>query len=147
MPSSSTVGCRHTKAPISCPCDVTFQGDDRAKTIQTYGLNVYELQPAGVERQFSGAGVAILDNDSGAENLTFRNTSQDRPYEFVFLDCKLTSDRNSWIGPDGLPANQHKHPMADLGCPRLPCGSVAYINCWIGDDNRPAGWGQLETYR
>jgi pectinesterase len=67
------------QGPIHLPKSkpkVTFEGEDAATTIVTYGLNVYEILE-GQSRQFSGTGVVILGDDFRAEKITFRNTSGD----------------------------------------------------------------------
>jgi pectinesterase len=91
-----------------------------------------------------GSATAVFDHceihSRNGGHVTAASTPQDQPYGFVFLDCKLIGDSRPWIAPDGKPANQRKHPMADLGRPWRPYASVAYINCWMGDHIKPAGW-------
>ncbi len=91
-----------------------------------------------------GSATAVFQNceihSKNGGHVTAANTPRDQPFGFVFLGCQLTGDPNPWIAPDGTPANQRDHPMADLGRPWRPYASVAYINCWMGDHINPAGW-------
>jgi pectinesterase len=91
-----------------------------------------------------GSATAVFDHceihsrDGG--HITAANTPQDQPYGFVFMDCKLTGDTNPWVGPEGIPVNTKSKPIADLGRPWRPYASVTYLNCWMGDHIKPAGW-------
>lgn len=91
-----------------------------------------------------GSATAVFDHceihSRNGGHVTAASTPEDRPYGFVFLDCRLTGDSQPWINPGGTPANPSAHPMADLGRPWRPYASVAYINCWLGDQIKPAGW-------
>ena len=91
-----------------------------------------------------GSGTAVFDHceihSRNGGHVTAANTPQDRPYGFVFLNCRLTGDSIPWVGPEGKPANESAHPMADLGRPWRPFASVAYIHCWMGDHIKPEGW-------
>lgn len=57
--------------------NVTFEGEDAAKTILTYAFNTNEQNPPGVGQQYKGTGVVILGDDFHAINITFQNTSGD----------------------------------------------------------------------
>lgn len=91
-----------------------------------------------------GSGTAVFDrcevHSRNGGHVTAASTPQDRPFGFVFLNCKLTGDPQPWINADGIPVNTNSAPMADLGRPWRPYGSVAYINCWMGDHIKPEGW-------
>lgn len=91
-----------------------------------------------------GSGTAVFDHceihSRNGGHVTAANTPEDHPYGFVFLNCRLTGDSTPWIDPEGKPANENAHPMADLGRPWRPYASVAYIHCWMGDHIKPEGW-------
>src|SRR5262249_10365031 len=73
--------------------------------------------------------------------VTAASTPEDKPFGFVFLDCKLTGDPAPWVDPtNGVAANARKNPLADLGRPWRPYASVAYIRCEMGDHINPVGW-------
>jgi len=56
--------------------------------------------------------------------VTAASTPQEKPFGYVFLDCKLTGDGS----------------RAFLGRPWRPYGAVAFLRCQIGDHIQPAGW-------
>jgi pectinesterase len=56
---------------------VTFEGVDALKTVLTFGYNMNEENPRGVERRYWGVGVVVLGDDFRAEKVTFQNTSGD----------------------------------------------------------------------
>ena len=94
-----------------------------------------------------GSATAVFDrceiHSKNGGHVTAANTPKDRPYGFVFLDCKLTGDAQPWIDPQGVAANTNKDgsvSKADLGRPWRPYASVTYINCEMGDHIRPDGW-------
>jgi pectinesterase len=74
-------------------------------------------------------------------HITAANTPEDRPFGFVFLNCRLTGDPAPWVNPtnSGFPKST-KVPMADLGRPWRPYASVTYLNCEMGDHIKPEGW-------
>jgi len=80
----------------------------------------------------------IVSRNGG--HVTAASTPKNRPYGFVFLNCKLTGDPQPWVSPAGVPANTNQAPMADLGRPWRPYASVAYLNCELGDHIKAAGW-------
>ena len=74
-------------------------------------------------------------------HVTAANTPQDKPFGFVFLDCKLTSDPMPWVNPTNTAvATLSTKAMADLGRPWRAYASVTYLNCWMGDHIKPEGW-------
>lgn len=91
-----------------------------------------------------GSATAVFDHceihSKNGGHVTAANTPQDKPFGFVFMDCKLTGDAQPWIAPDGVPANTNSTPMADLGRPWRPYANVAYINCWMEGHIKPEGW-------
>jgi pectinesterase len=91
-----------------------------------------------------GSATAVFDHceihSRNGGHVTAASTPQDQPYGFVFMDCKLTGDPQPWMSPEGIPANTNSAPVADLGRPWRPYASVAYVNCWMGDHIKPAGW-------
>jgi pectinesterase len=75
--------------------------------------------------------------------VTAANTPADKPYGFVFLDCKLTGDAIPWDPATTNPASTVKPrvtPLADLGRPWRPNAAVAYIRCEMGAHISPGGW-------
>jgi pectinesterase len=91
-----------------------------------------------------GSAAAVFDrceiHSKNGGHVTAANTPADKPFGFVFLDCKLTGDTNPWVAPDGVPANTKSKPLADLGRPWRPYASVAYVRCEMGAHILPAGW-------
>jgi lysophospholipase L1-like esterase len=74
--------------------------------------------------------------------VTAASTPQDKPFGFVFLNCRLTGDPAPWINPATGQPDPKNRPGADayLGRPWRPYGSVAYINCQMSGHILPAGW-------
>ena len=79
--------------------NVTFEGEDKDKSILSYSLNVSDPRPTGVSSQFGGTGVVILGDDFRAENLMFRNISGDHGQALalridgdraILSNCKLS---------------------------------------------------------
>ena len=75
---------------------LTLEGEGADKTIITYGRNVQDPVPPGIDK--FNPGVQILADDFRAENLTFRNTSGDHGQALalrvdgdreVFKNCRL----------------------------------------------------------
>ena len=91
-----------------------------------------------------GSAVAVFDHceihSKNGGHITAANTSQDDPFGFVFMNCKLTGDPKPWISAAGIPANTNSPPKADLGRPWRPYASVTYLNCELGDHIKPEGW-------
>jgi len=85
-----------------------------------------------------GSGTAVFDHCEihskihGNDGfITAASTPEDRPYGFVFLNCKLTGNPKAWPKPS---------KRAYLGRPWGPNASVSYINCEMGDHIKPEGW-------
>jgi pectinesterase len=57
-------------------------------------------------------------------HVTAASTAQEKPFGYVFLDCKLTGEG----------------AQADLGRPWRPYAAVAFIRCEIGPHIKPEGW-------
>ena len=94
-----------------------------------------------------GGATAVFDRceirSKNGGYITAASTPQDRPFGFVFFDCRLTGDPTPWIDPatGAAPAARNtKAPMTDLGRPWRPYASVTYVNCSMGDHIKPAGW-------
>ncbi|HXT11162.1 MAG TPA: pectinesterase family protein [Candidatus Angelobacter sp.] len=92
-----------------------------------------------------GSATAVFDkceiHSKNGGHVTAASTPEDKPFGFVFLDCKLTGDPNPWVNPtNGVAANVRKNPLADLGRPWRPYASVAYIRCEMGAHINPVGW-------
>lgn len=92
-----------------------------------------------------GSATAVFDrceiHSKNGGHVTAANTPQDKPYGFVFLDCKLTGDPTPWVNPTNpTVAPSSKKVMADLGRPWRAYASVTYLNCEMGDHIKPAGW-------
>ena len=91
-----------------------------------------------------GSAVAVFDHceihSKNGGHITAANTSQDDPFGFVFMNCKLTGDPKPWISAAGIPANTNSPPKADLGRPWRPYASVTYLNCELGGHIKPEGW-------
>lgn len=94
-----------------------------------------------------GSATAVFDHceihSKNGGHVTAANTPKERPYGFVFLNCRLTGDSQPWIDPQGIAVNTNKNgsaPQADLGRPWRPYASVTYINCEMGDHIKPEGW-------
>jgi len=92
-----------------------------------------------------GSAAAVFDHceihSKNGGHVTAANTPQDKPYGFVFMNCKLTGDPTPWPNPTNtVAAKPAKKPLADLGRPWRPYASVTYLNCEIGDHIKPGGW-------
>lgn len=73
--------------------------------------------------------------------VTAASTPADKPFGFVFFNCKLTGDPAPWIDPNAAtPPKQRKDVQAYLGRPWRPYASVAFLNCEMGDHIKPEGW-------
>jgi pectinesterase len=73
-------------------------------------------------------------------HVTAASTPKDKPFGFVFMNCRLTGDPQPWINADGNPVNTNSAPKADLGRPWRPFASVTYLNCEMADHIKPEGW-------
>jgi len=91
-----------------------------------------------------GSATAVFDHcDIHSRNgghITAASTPRDRPFGFVFMNCRLTGDPQPWVSPEGNPANTNQAPTADLGRPWRPYASVTYLNSEMGDHIKPEGW-------
>jgi pectinesterase len=93
-----------------------------------------------------GSGTTVFDHcaihSKNGGYVTAASTPQDRPFGFVFMNCKLTGDDVPWPAPPGTPDAKPAKPnkMAYLGRPWRPYGSVTFIHCDLGDHIRPEGW-------
>jgi pectinesterase len=89
-----------------------------------------------------GSATAVFDHceirSKNGGYVTAASTPPERPYGFVFLDSKLTSDPAPWVDPAGKPAKAT--PLAYLGRPWRPYGSVTFVNTDMGAHIRPEGW-------
>jgi pectinesterase len=91
-----------------------------------------------------GSATAVFDHcDIHSRNgghITAASTPKDRPFGFVFMNCKLTGDPQPWVSSEGQPANTNQAPTAALGRPWRPYASVTYLNSEMGDHIKPEGW-------
>jgi pectinesterase len=91
-----------------------------------------------------GSGTSLFDHcelhSKNGGYVTAANTPQEKPFGFVFLNCKLTGDPNPWIDPATGTAKNKPGALALLGRPWRAYASVAFINCQMGDHIRPEGW-------
>lgn len=87
-----------------------------------------------------GSATAVFDrcviHSKNGGYVTAPNTPVERPWGFVFLDCKLTGSSEPW---DTLAARK-TGPQTYLGRPWRPWGSATFIRCELGDHIRPEGW-------
>jgi pectinesterase len=74
--------------------------------------------------------------------VTAASTPPERPWGFVFIDSRLTSDPAPWVDPAGkISARASANaPLAWLGRPWRPYGSVTFVNTDMGAHIHPAGW-------
>jgi len=93
-----------------------------------------------------GSATAVFDrceiHSKNGGHVPAANTPQDKPYGFVFFNCRLTGDSTPWVNPTNtvVSAPPSKKAMADLGRPWRAYASVTYLNCWMGDHIKPEGW-------
>jgi len=89
-----------------------------------------------------GSAAAVFDrceiHSKNGGHVTAASTPKDKPFGFVFMNCKLTGDPTPWIAPTNTAAG--KKVLGDLGRPWRPYASVTYLNCDIGSHIAPAGW-------
>lgn len=91
--------------------------------------------------------VACRIHSKNGGYVTAANTPQDKPFGYVFLDCKLTGDQT--IGPgDTRSYDPAKPRKAYLGRPWRAYANVAFVRCELGDHIRAEGWhnwGKVEN--
>lgn len=100
-----------------------------------------------------GDGTAVFDHcqlhSKNGGYITAASTPPERPFGFVFLHCKLTGDDVPWMDPTvATPGKVWKLPNAQLGRPWRSYGSVAFLECEVGDHIKPEGWnnwGKVEN--
>jgi pectinesterase len=80
----------------------------------------------------------IHSKDGG--HVTAANTPREKPFGFVFMDCRLTGDSTPWPDPAAGHVKMGRTAMADLGRPWRPYASVTYLNCEMGSHIKPEGW-------
>lgn len=91
-----------------------------------------------------GSGTTVFDScqirSKNGGYITAASTPADKPFGFVFLNCKLTGDPTPWKIPDGQTQFEKSDVKTYLGRPWRPTGSVAFINCDMSAHIKPAGW-------
>jgi pectinesterase len=89
-----------------------------------------------------GSATAVFDHceirSRNGGYVTAASTPPDRPYGLVFLHSRLTSDPRPWVDPSG--AATRATPLAYLGRPWRPYGSVTFVDTEMGAHIRPEGW-------
>jgi pectinesterase len=99
----------------------------------SYGRNYFlDCYIAGHVDFIFGKSTAVFDHceihSLGGGYLTAASTLAESKYGYVFLHCRLTAD------PSVRKASVY------LGRPWRPYAATAFIDCWMGDQIRPAGW-------
>jgi pectinesterase len=102
-----------------------------------------------------GSATAVFDHceihSRNGGHITAASTPPEQPFGLVFFDCRLTGDAIAWDPATTNPATTQKAkvtPLADLGRPWRPYGSVTYVNCEMGPHIKPEGWnnwGKVEN--
>lgn len=91
-----------------------------------------------------GSATAVFDrceiHSKNGGYITAANTPEKQPFGLVFLDCRLTGDPAPWKPAPGQKQFENSDVKAYLGRPWRPYACVAFVNCWIGDHIKPAGW-------
>lgn len=92
-----------------------------------------------------GDGTAVFENcrihSKNGGYITAASTPAGQQFGLVFLGCKLTGNATPWVDPSGAVAPKvWKLPNAHLGRPWRPHGSVAFIECEMGEHIKPEGW-------
>jgi pectinesterase len=89
-----------------------------------------------------GSATAVFDHceikSKNGGYVTAASTPADQPYGLVFLNSRLTSDPAPWADPNGTASRAT--PLAYLGRPWRPYGSVTFVNTEMGAHIRPEGW-------
>lgn len=93
-----------------------------------------------------GDGTTVFDHceihSKNGGYVTAASTPKEKPFGFVFLNCRLSGDAVPWKDPSpsssAKPATPNK--LAYLGRPWRPAASVAFVHCQLGDHIRPEGW-------
>lgn len=91
-----------------------------------------------------GSATAVFDRceirSKNGGYVTAASTPPERPYGFVFLNSRLTSDPTPWTDPTGKHETKAPTPLAYLGRPWRPYGSVTFVDTEMGAHIRPEGW-------
>jgi pectinesterase len=84
-----------------------------------------------------GSGTSVFETceirSKAGGYITAASTPPEKPFGFVFLRCKLTSDPTPWE------AGTKVRP-AELGRPWRANAAVAFLACEMGDHIKPTGW-------
>ncbi|MFO1488376.1 MAG: pectinesterase family protein [Verrucomicrobiota bacterium] len=100
-----------------------------------------------------GSATAVFDrceiHSRNGGYLTAASTPLEKPFGFVFLNCRLTGDSIPWVDPSGAITNKpSRDARAYFGRPWRSTASVAFLNCELGAHIRPEGWhnwGKVEN--
>jgi pectinesterase len=91
-----------------------------------------------------GSATAVFDRceirSRNGGYVTAASTPPERQYGFVFIDSRLTGDPAPWTDPAGKIEAKAPTPLAFLGRPWRPHGSVVFVNTEMGAHIRPEGW-------
>ena len=94
-----------------------------------------------------GSGTAVFDkcevHSKNGGYVTAASTPAEKPWGFVFFDCKLTGDAVPYDFATTNPATTQKSrvtPIAQLGRPWRPFASVTFVRCDLGGHLDPTGW-------
>lgn len=91
-----------------------------------------------------GSATAVFDRceikSKNGGYVTAASTPKDRPFGFVFLNCKLTYDPTPWAIPAGQDQFEKTDAKTYLGRPWRPNASVTFLNCELGAHIRAEGW-------
>ncbi|MEO7576434.1 MAG: pectinesterase family protein [Massilia sp.] len=93
-----------------------------------------------------GDGTSVFDNceikSKNGGYITASSAPDTRPYGFVIINSRLTSDPTAWVDPNSTtPVVPPKTPpQSYLGRPWRPYASVIYMNTDMGGHIKPAGW-------
>ncbi|MGC4074283.1 MAG: pectinesterase family protein [Nibricoccus sp.] len=87
-----------------------------------------------------GSATAVFENcelrSKAGGHVTAASTPQEKPFGYVFLRCRLTSDDTPWEPSD----TKKGRLLATLGRPWRPYAAVAFIECEMGDHIAATGW-------
>lgn len=99
-----------------------------------------------------GSATAVFDHctihSKNGGYITAASTPAEQQFGFVFLRCKLTGDPTPWRIPAGEVQFEKSDAKTYLGRPWRPYGSVAFINCEMGQHIKPEAWhnwGKVEN--